>query len=814
MKISLNWLQDYLDLQDFSPEQVGVILTDLGLEVEGMAIVESIPGGLNGIVVGEVIECAKHPNADKLSLTKVNVGGEALLPIVCGAPNVAAGQKVLVAMVGTTLYPTSGNSFKIKEAKIRGEVSQGMICAEDEIGLGDAHDGIMVLDPATAVGTQAATHFSIETDHVYDIGLTPNRSDAISHLGVAKDLAAYLRFHKKTEIRLKLPDLTGYAKDDDQLDIKVRVEDLEGSPRYSGVSISNIQIKESPDWLKNRLRSIGENPKNNVVDITNFVMHETGQPLHAFDADEIGGGEVVVKTLATGTEFITLDDQKKKLDEQDVMICDGQGKGMCIAGVYGGLGSGVKDSTKNIFLESAHFHPIRLRKASNRLQLRTEAAIRFEKTTDPNQTVDVLKRAALLLKELAGAHISSEIFDNYPSPIQPVEINLNLPRLQVLTGVNFTGQEVIRLLESMEMGVEQTDAQNLLVKVPTNKADVTRDVDLVEEILRVYGFNNVPISDKLSSTLSYTERPDSHSLRNTVANHLAANGYHEMMGISMVKEAELAALTSLDKKAFVEINNTSNRDLDIMRPSMLVSALQAASFNQNRQQSDIRLFEFGKEYMKAGDSFQETELMTVLLSGNERLENWKVKKNAAVDFHHLKDDVQKIFELLGISGMQISELEREDSFTYGLKLHRGPTVLAELGELSKQMNKSFSLKGAFYFAKLYWQEMLRAGGATMHVKELSKFPTMRRDLALVVNEDLAFSEILRISKGVEKKLIKEINLFDVYRNPEQLGEGKKSYAVSYIFEDINKTLQDKEVDKVMKSIEAKLTQQLGASVRR
>jgi len=591
MKISLNWLKEYIDIP-LSPVELSTVLTDLGLEVEGEEEIESIKGGLKGIVVGHVKECGKHPNADKLSLTKVDVGGEDLLQIVCGAPNVAAGQKVLVATVGTTLYDKEGEPWKIKKGKIRGEASQGMICAEDEVGLGNDHDGIIVLPEDLTPGTLATEHYKIENDMVYDIGLTPNRSDATSHIGVAKDLSAYFKANNISDGKLKLPDTAAFKVDRNDMAIPVTVE-TSGCPRFTGVSIAGVQVKESPDWLKMRLNAIGVRPISNVVDITNFVMHEFGQPLHAYDLDKIEGGAILVKNLPSGTVFKSLDEQDRKLDAEDMMVCDAASKGMCIAGVFGGISSGVTDSTKNIFLEAAHWDPKTIRKTSTRHLLRTDAAICFEKGSDPNIAATALKRAAMLITELGDGEIASEVVDVYPNKIEPKEIKVKYQRVRSLIGTEIPNDKLEGILAALNMDIIQKDEEAFTVKVPTDKADVLREADVIEEILRIFGFNNVPTPTTLKSTIVHSGHPDKNYIKNLLADMLVAKGFYEMMNLSITQSAKYNAALPGMENSFVEINNTSNINLDIMRPEMLIPILDTASYNQNRQQNDLKLFEVG-----------------------------------------------------------------------------------------------------------------------------------------------------------------------------------------------------------------------------
>ena len=635
MKVSLNWLKDYLDI-NLSKEEVSELLTDIGLEVEGMEEIESIKGGLKGIVIGHVKECGKHPGADRLSLTKVDVGNGEDLQIVCGAPNVAAGQKVVVATVGTVLYDADGNDFKIKKGKIRGEFSEGMICAEDELGLGNDHSGIIVLPEDVEVGTKACDYFNVENDVVYEIGLTPNRSDATCHTGVAKDLAAALKINHDHSGEVNMPNVDGFSIDNKDLPIDVVVENTEACPRYSAISIKGVTIKESPDWLKNRLNAIGVRPISNIVDITNFVLHELGQPLHAFDAEQIKGGKVVVKTLPEGTIFKSLDEIDRKLTATDLMICDGESNGMCIGGVFGGINSGVTDSTKNIFLESAHFNAKWIRRTSTHHLLRTDAAMCFEKGSDPNVTVYALKRAAMLIKELGGGEIASEIVDIYPNIIEKVQVEVSYANVNRLIGVEIPVVDVKAILAAMEMEIVSETETGFTVAVPTNKADVLREADVIEEILRIYGFNKVPISNQIRSAVTLGEKPDRQKIKNTISELLTASGFNEIMAVSLTESRYFKDVLPIEVSELVFVNNTSNMHLDIMRPTMLISGLEAVLHNQNRQNSDLKFYEFGKSYHKKEDSFEEDSHLTLFMSGLKNEESWLEEDRTQVSYYHFK----------------------------------------------------------------------------------------------------------------------------------------------------------------------------------
>lgn len=813
MKLALNWLKEYTDI-NLPPQKVGEILTDIGLEVEGEEEIESIPGGLAGLVVGHVIECGKHPNADKLSLTKVDVGGADLLQIVCGAPNVAAGQKVVVATVGTTIHPLEGDSFKIKKGKIRGEVSQGMICAEDEIGLGTDHNGIIVLPETTKAGTLVRDHYEIENDYVYEIGLTPNRSDGTNQTGSAKDLAAALKINYGHSGEVRMPSVADFKVDNHDLPIEVVVENTDACPRYSGVSIKGVTIKESPDWLKTRLLSIGVRPISNVVDITNFVLHELGQPLHAFDLDKIKGGKVLVKNLPAGSKFQSLDEIERTLLATDLMICDGESNGMCIAGVFGGLKSGVTDSTTNIFLESAHFNAKTTRKTSFHHDLRTDAAKVFEKGSDPNITVYALKRAAQLIKELAGGEIASEIVDVYPNEIKPAEIKVAYKNVDRLIGVSIPKEEIRAILEAMEMEILEDNAESFVVAVPTNKADVTREADLIEEILRIYGFNKVPIPTQVKNSVVATKKPSPQELRNILGDYLSANGFNEMMAVSLSKSSYSRDILPVPESELVFVNNTSNITLDVMRPTMLFSGLEVILHNQNRRSADLKLYEPGKTYKKKEDGFKESQHISLFLTGQKTSESWLNKDRVSADFYTLKAYVNNVLARLGVTSFQEDNL-KDDIFAVGYKYFRGQQMVAKFGKVQKKVLKAMGIKSDVYYADINFDALIKATKKhKIAFQPLNKFPTVRRDLALVVDNSVSFGDIVKNARKTNKKSLKDINLFDVYTNEDQLGANKKSYAVSFIFEDATKTLVDKFVDKEMNKLIQVFERNLGAQIRR
>ena len=815
MNVSLNWLKQYINI-DLTPDEVSELLTDLGLEVEGL---EHIGNDLAGVVVGHVLECEKVPDT-KLSQTKVDVGGENTLQIICGAPNVAAGQKVIVALVGTTLTFKDGKSLTLTERPVRGMVSQGMICAEDELGVGDDHSGIIVLDENTVIGTPAKEVFGLEKDVVFEVGLTPNRSDAMGHLGIARDLSARLKVqHDGGDVCL--PDVSAFKVDSNALKINVKVEDTEGCPRYSGVCIKGVKVGESPNWLKNRLASIGVNSINNVVDITNFVLYEFGQPLHAFDYDKIGGASIVVKTLPNGTKFKSL--KKNELGEyvtlnltdEDLMICDADATGMCIAGVIGNPTEGVSATTTNIFLESAHFNGKRLRRTSFHHNTRTDAAKTFEKGTDPNVTLYAMKRAALLIKELAGGEIASEVIDIYPKPIDNQRITVSFQNIERLIGQKFDHDYLKKILAALDMDIVETMGdETVVVSVPTNKSDVLREADVIEEILRIHGFNNVPMPNQIRSAITETERIDRNKIKNLTADFLASNGFNEAMGLSLSQSKFYTNTELVDNQRLVYINNTSNVHLDIMRPTMLVSALEAIAHNQNRQAADLRLFEFGKTYLTDKEGFEETSHMAVVVTGSKMGESWRVKNGGSADYFTLKTYVQGILTRLGIGGLQETAITNAQ-FAFGLKYHRGAQVLVEFGKVQPKLRKAFDVKQDVYFADFQWDNIIKAlKNAKVGYTDISKYPSVRRDLALVLDASQTFGEITQIAQKSAKKLLKDVNLFDVFEDETKLGAGKKSYAVSFIFEDKDKTLGEKDIEKVMSDLIGKFEKDLGALIRR
>jgi len=810
MKISYNWLKQYVDF-NLTPKDLGEVLTGVGLEVEDITLFETVQGGLEGVVAGEVIECGKHPDADKLSVTKVDVGTGELLQIVCGAPNVAAGQKVLVALVGSTLYPVKGDKLQIKKAKIRGVESFGMICAEDELGLGESHAGILVLPAETAVGLKAAEYFKIEKDYTLEIGLTPNRADANSHIGVARDLATALNIAYKSKVNFVKPDLSKFAipSGNNSKPISVEVQDKDACPRYSAISISNVTVKESPDWLKNKLKAIGARPINNIVDATNYVMNEYGQPLHAFDADKIVGGKVIIKKLPEGTVFKTLDERDIKLTAEDLMICDAE-KGLCIAGVFGGANSGVTEATKNIFLESANFSAAGIRKTATRHGLRTDAATHFEKGCDPNITVDALKRAALLISELSGGNISSEITDLYPTPIEGWRFEVSYDRMLRLAGFTIAKEVIKEILQRLEIEIEKEDGDALHLLVPAFKTDVKREADVVEELIRIYGYNSFTISKTLKSSLSYSPEIDAQKTENQVADMLSGAGFNEIWTNS-VTQSKFEEDEQLKLQA-VKLLNSETSELDSMRTSMLYSGLEVIAYNNNRKATNLRLYEFGKTYTKADNKYTEARHLTLFLSGKTTEDNW-LEKGASFSFYNLKSYVLNVLGKLGHRHFETVVTEKAP-FSFSLTLKNEGIEIAKLGSIAKQTRSKFDIKNEVFFADLNWDYLLEKSPFNkIEFSELPKFPSVRRDLAMLLNEEVQFEAIEKIATAESKKLLKEVSLFDVYKG-DKIEKGKKSYAVSFIFQHPDKTLTDQEIEKLMNRLMGKYENELGAVIRK
>ncbi len=808
MKISYNWLKQFLKV-DWEAEKTGELLTDLGLEVEGLETVESIKGSLEGIVIGKILTCVQHPNADRLKVTTVDLGNGEPVQIVCGAPNVAAGQTVPVATIGTTLYDDKGAGFKIKKGKIRGEESHGMICAEDELGLGSSHDGIMILDETLKVGTPAATVFNIEKDEVFEIGLTPNRADAMSHFGTARDLRAGL-IQKGVSLELISPSVSDFHVDDRTLKFDVIVEDEEKAPRYAGVTISDITVKDSPDWLQNRLKAIGLTPINNIVDVTNYVLHELGQPLHAFDASKVKGNKIIVKTLPTGTKFTTLDEVERELHEEDLMICNGNEEPMCIAGVFGGLNSGVTENTTSIFLESAYFNPVAIRKTAKRHALNTDASFRFERGIDPSITKYALRRAALLILEVAGGKISSEIAEFYPVKFEDFQVFLSYEKMNRLIGAEIPKETVKNILASLDIKFNSVTDGGIGLTIPAYRVDVTREADVIEEILRVYGYNNVEFSHKLNTSISFSEFDDV-KIENVISNQLVAQGFNETMANSLTKSDYVSLSEMLNEEHNVVMLNPLSNDLNVMRQSLLFSGLESVVYNINRKNNALKFFEFGKTYHKFESGYSEQKHLTLFVSGARAKERWNVVQKKS-DFFYLKGIVTALLQRLGIDKAKTTPT-KNDVFSEGISLSLGKIKLVDLGVIKRSINKEFGIKQEVLFADFNWENILKVGGkSTINVSDLPKFPAVKRDFSLLLDKEVTFNELYNLAFQAEKNLLKQVDLFDVYEG-DKLEEGKKSYAVSFLLQDENKTLNDKQIDKVMQKLQQTFEKNVGATLR-
>lgn len=803
MKISFNWLKQYINITD-TPEQVSEVLTATGLEVEGLEKLEVVKGGLQGLVIGKVLTSEQHPNADKLKVTTVDIGTGEPARIVCGAPNVAAGQTVVVATVGSTLYPTNGDEFKIKKSKIRGEVSEGMICAEDEIGLGTSHDGIMVLDTDLPTGTPAIEYFEFEDDYEIEIGLTPNRADATSHIGVARDLRAI--YHQP----VVWPSVDNFKVDNNNLPIEVIVENTEACPRYSGVTISGLKVQESPEWLKQRLTAIGLNPINNIVDITNFVLHETGQPLHAFDANDIKGSKVIVKTLPANAEFVTLDEEKRLLKADDLMICNEE-EGMCIAGVLGGLHSGVTEETTDVFLESAYFSPTYIRKTAQVHQIKTDASFRFERGTDPNMTVYALKRAAILMKELGDGQISSEVVDVYPEPIVDFEVPVKKSNITRLIGKDLPDEEIKQILTDLDIKIEDETNATFKAVVPPYRVDVQREADVIEEILRIHGFDNVELPDTVgASYLAEFPGKDPNRIQQKISLYLVGNGYFEIMTNSLTKPEYSSSLESISEEENVEILNKLSEDLGVLRQSLLFTGLEVVAHNINRRQKDLKLFEFGKEYRLIDGKYKEDMHLGLWLTGANETESWN-GESRPVQYQDISGPVSQILEKLNISGTETRK-STNLVFSYGLTILKNNKVIGECGLVNPQLNKTHGIKQEIFYADFNWDLLLRNTNDNIIVERVSRFPEVRRDLSLVIDTSVQYSDILALAKKTERKFIKDVNVFDLYEG-DNLGENRKAYSVKFILEDKEKTLTDKVIDKTMSKLMRAYENELGAMIR-
>ena len=833
MTISYNWLKQYINFSE-SPEDIGAILTSTGLEVESIEPFETIKGGLKGVVIGEVLSCSKHPNADKLSLTTVEVGLDRPYNIVCGAPNVAAGQKVVVALPGTTLCPFKGEPITLKTTKIRGEVSEGMICAEDELGMSESHAGIMVLDTKFKNGTPAAEYFKVESDYIFEIGLTPNRADAASHIGVARDLKAALKKE------LVLPSIENFKVDNTSLNISVIIEAIDACPRYSGVTISNVVVKESPDWLKNRLKSIGLNPINNIVDITNFVCHELGQPLHAFDAEKIAGNKVIVKTLPQGSKFTTLDGKERALNAKDLMICNTE-EGMCIAGVFGGIKSGINSATKNIFLESACFSPPFLRKTSSHHQLVTDASFRFVRGTDPNMTVFALKRAAILIKELAGGNISSEVVDVYPVKAENKLITVKQKNIDRLIGKSIPQKEIFEILKALEIevippssGVYSSQSATGLhsppsgaggsgftVSVPPYRVDVLQEADVVEEILRIYGFNKIELSETVGADyLAEFPSKDMGKFRKALSEMLAGSGFQEILTNSLTNQSYQAKTKLTFEGKTVEMLNKLSEEQGILRQTMLFTGLEVCAHNINRKQKELRLFEFGKTYSasenpaadKAVDqAFLEKEFLALYITGQYESDNW-INEARPSHYHDLAQQIGHVLEKCNANKIKQSKTT-SPIFEYGMDLMRGTHIVGRMGKVKPAIARELGVKQEVFYAEIEGAILFQSAFPNVKMNETPKFPEVRRDVSLVLNEQIKFEEIQALINATEKKLIAEVVVFDVYTG-ENIPEGKKAYALGFTLLNEEKTLTDEEIDKVMDKLINSFEEKLGAIIRK
>lgn len=819
MNISYNWLKDFLDF-DLTPEETANALTSIGLENGTIEEVETVKGGLEGLVIGQVLTCVLHPDSDHLHLTTVNVGQAEPLSIVCGAPNVAAGQKVVVATVGTKLYDGE-ESFTIKKSKIRGHESFGMICAEDEIGIGTSHDGIIILPEDAPVGMLAKDYYGIKSEYILEVDITPNRADAASHYGVARDLAAFLK-QTNPSVQLKRPSVEDFKSDDNSYPLKVVVENAEACPRYAGVTVSGVTVTESPKWLQDRLRLIGVRPINNIVDITNYLLHETGQPLHAFDGAKIKGDTIRVRTVEEGTAFTTLDEVERKLSANDLMICNTE-EPMCIGGVFGGIDSGVTESTTKIFIESAYFHPIWIRKTARRYGLNTDASFRFERGVDPNNTLYVLKRAAMMVKELAGGTISSEIVDIYPKTIEDFKVSLSLTKTNQLIGKVIEPEKVKSILSALEIEIISEKSDVLELKVPAYRVDVQRDVDVIEDILRIYGYNNIEYSDSLKSNISYSTKPDSHRIQNLISEQLTASGFNEILNNSLTSAAYYTDLQSFPSEESVMMLNPLSSDLSSMRQTLLFGGLESIAYNRNRRKQDLKFYEFGNCYhYKATERKEEDRLspyreefhLSLWLTGNINAQTWiHAEENSS--FYVLKAYVENILNRLGVDRDNlVMEESTDDVFANALTLStRGGKPIVKMGSVQVSLLKKMNIHADVFYADIEWKNLLNmTKKLNVSYTELSKYPEVRRDLALLIDHAVRFSEIEKIAYASDRKLLKSVSLFDVYEG-KNLPQGKKSYAVSFLLQDENQTLNDKQIEAVMNKLIKNFEQQLAATLR-
>ena len=825
MNISFDWLKEYVDIEDMTPQQLDDLLTFSGLEVDSMEKVETIKGGLEHVVIAQVLTCEPHPDSDHLHLTTVDVGGERPLNIVCGAPNVAAGQKVVCAQIGTKIYTSDTEYYEIKKGKLRGAVSEGMLCAADELQLGTDHAGIMVLPDDAPVGMPAKEYFHVKDDCLLEVAITANRMDAISHIGVARDVVAVRNTREGKQLAIKWPEVeSGEWKVESDKAIRVTVEEPDLCPRYTGITLRNVKVGESPEWLQNRLRTVGLRPINNIVDVTNFVMMEVGQPLHAFDADKIGGGHVVVKRLPQGTKFVTLDGVERTLDARDLMICD-ENEGMCIAGVFGGQKSGVSMETTNVFLESAFFNPVSIRKTSQRHTLKTDASYRYERTCDPNITEWALRRAVKLIRELAGGDICGQMVDLYPNKIERPTVEVNFRRMFDLVGQDIPLEAVRTALTSLDIEIVREDAEGMTLRVPTCKADVTRECDIVEEIMRIYGYNNIHIGTTVNSCLSYGKKPDPRKLKNAVSDYLTDNGFSEIMNNSLTKSEYYDENPDFPADRCIPIINPLSKELNVMRQTLLYSGLECIARNINYKIHDQKLYEFGRSYVKTDEAanqelpvtkrFNETEHVSIFLTGNMTPESWKMKP-AEADFFYLKAYVIDILHRMRVNMGRVEMVPTQYKFfAEGLDIVQRDSkqLLGTLGRIGRETLKKMDIKQPVYYADLNWTLLLKQYPAKeVLYEEVAKFPEVRRDLALILKKDVTFAAIEQAAMQCEKKLLKRVSLFDVYEG-KGIAEGMKSYAVSFILQDKDKTLNDKQIESTMAKIQKTLETQLGAKIR-
>jgi len=816
MNISYNWLKDFLDF-NLSPEELAAALTSIGLETGSVEEVESVRGGLKGLVVGKVLTCVPHPDSDHLHVTTVDLGDGVPVQIVCGAPNVAAGQKVIVATIGTTLY-SGDESFTIKKSKIRGQESNGMICAEDEIGIGTSHSGIIVLPEDVKIGTPASEYYKLASDYVLEVDITPNRIDAASHYGVARDLAAYLSCHD----RVTKPSVDGFKIDSNAPAVTVTVENTEACPRYSGLTIKNVQVKESPEWMKRRLEAIGVRSINNIVDVTNYILHETGQPLHAFDLREIVDNQVIVKTLPEGAKFVTLDEVERSLSDRDLMICNKNG-GMCIGGVFGGLDSGVKDSTTDVFLESAYFNPTWIRKTARRHGLNTDASFRFERGIDPNNTVYVLKRAALLVKEVAGGEITGEIQDVYPNPFENAKVDLKIKKVWDLIGKEISTDTIENILKSLEIKILSKDETGWLLEIPAYRVDVTRDVDVIEDILRIYGYNNVETGEALKSNLSYQTATDlSYKLQNIISEQLTGYGFNEILNNSLTVGAYYDGLSVYPKSQCVLLTNPQSAELDVMRQTLLFGGLESIEFNRNRKNSDLHFYEFGNVYSYKADKKQEDNQLAAIseefhlalwITGNNAVNSW-IRPQEKTSVFELKSLVENVLTRLGIAKKAVFKPFNDDIYSSALSIETySGKRLGTMGTLQKAILKRFDISADVFYAELNWEALMKEHkNVSVRQESIPRFPAVRRDLALLIDKNVTFADIEKAAFQTDKKILKEVSLFDVYEG-KNLPEGKKSYAVAFTLQDEDKTLTDKQIDTIMEKICKNLESKLSAHLR-